>query len=249
MIMRDVAFLAGAVVRSQAYVQAMVKAGLYPAMCILYGGEREDFLRVRQKEDGEEPFFDTSESLLSTVEENRIPYVIIADKDVNSSVMAEYLREIPQRYIIYSGYGGSILKGHLFHIGKQFLHVHAGILPRFRGSTTAYYSLLQEGVIGATAILLSEKIDEGDMIVEVKHEVPGNRVDIDYVYEPWIRSQALIDALKQYMAERSLSGKCQGTDGAEIYYIIHPVLKHLAMLKAEKRQEAGDEAGHIFPAR
>lgn len=248
MIMKDVAFLAGAVPRSQAYLQAMVKAGMHPGKCILYGEKNEDFSRVRPSEESESSFYDTSESLVKTLDDNCIPYDIILDRDINSPEMKQYLQKTPQNYMIYSGYGGCILKPHLFGIGKYFLHVHAGLLPHYRGSTTAYYSLLLEGCIGASAIFLSENIDEGDMITVRKFRIPKNPVNIDYVYEPWVRSQVLVDALSQYIDRGCFQRQEQEVKDSEIYYIIHPVLKHIALLKVEKMQEAEVEDSHIFTA-
>ena len=138
--------------------------------------------------------------------------------------------------MIYSGYGGYILKPHLFQLGRKYIHVHAGILPEYRGSTTVYYSYLQDRMFGATAIFLSEGIDEGEIIVCDTFAVPKEAVDIDYIYEPYMRSRVLIKAIKKYLSDGAFISGRQNADGAETYFIIHPVLKHIAMLGIEKEQ-------------
>lgn len=46
--------------------------------------------------------------------------------------------------------------------------------------------------------------------------------------------------INKYLEDNRLEGKNQEGEGAETYFIIHPVLKHLAMLGIEKIQE-GDK--------
>ncbi len=178
---------------------------------------------------------DLAESLTETLARMAMPYVLVRDKDINSPAMAETISKIKQKYIIYSGYGGAILRQHLFRLGKEYLHVHAGLLPKYRGSTTAYYSILRESAIGATAIFLSEGIDQGDILYQEAFPLPDFPVDIDYVYEPWTRARVLARTLRHYV-ENGLTFTAieQPVEDAETYFIIHPVLKHLAMQKVER---------------
>lgn len=231
MLVDNVALLFGATARSQAYLQAMAKAGLMPECCILFASSKEDFYGQHGERDA---YTDRSERLVDTLERCKIPFRILEERDINSEAAAEAISSLSQKYIVYSGYGGVILKPHLFHLGKRYIHVHAGILPKYRGSTTAYYSMLQEGCIGATAIFLNEEIDQGDVLFRETYPVPEGETDFDYAYEPWVRGQVLVKTLEKYVKEGKFQAIPQGNSGAETYYIIHPVLKHLAMLKARK---------------
>ena len=103
----------------------------------------------------------------------------------------------------------------------------------YRGSTTAYYSYLNEQKFGATAIILSEGIDEGKIIFQKEFGMPSSKVDIDYIFEPWMRSEVLIDALRVLNSDNCIFRE-QDKENAETYFIIHPVLKHIALLKMEK---------------
>ena len=44
------------------------------------------------------------------------------------------------------------------------MHVHSGKLPEYRGSTTLYYSLLEKNKVAASAIMINEGIDTGDIV-------------------------------------------------------------------------------------
>ena len=157
-------------------------------------------------------------------------YRVVTNKDINSDEMALAIQSLEQKYLIYSGYGGAILKKHLFQYNKRFVHVHAGILPQYRGSTTAYYSLLQEGYIGATAIFLNEGIDEGEIIATGRYPVPPNNVDVDLLYEPYLRSLVLEKVMSDFICKGELKSAAQTSENAQTYFIIHPVLKHLALM-------------------
>lgn len=242
MILKDMAFLASDTTRTKAYIQCMVNEDKKPAICIVFT-ENIDKMKIEAKEyqqkqqyEKEEKviYFNRNIPLLYTLDDAQIPYITIETKDINSIEMEECILQLQQRYIIYSGYGGYILKKHLFETGKQFIHIHAGILPQYRGSTTVYYSLLQEGAIGATAIFLSEGIDEGNIITKDTFPMPEENVDFDYIYDPYIRARVLLKVINLYLENGALDCEMQKTSFSETYYIIHPVLKHLAILKAER---------------
>lgn len=231
-VLSEIACVLADTARSQAYLQALVRSGLKPAECLILADSRQDMREPAGASSGERQYFNINEPLLETLEQNQIKYEFLGTRDINADAVEKALRGIPQRYLIYSGYGGYILRPHLFRLGKKWIHVHAGTLPDYRGSTTAYYSMLDHGRIGATAIFLNEKIDEGHIIAEREFLPPADRELIDYIYEPYVRSCVLVDALRMYQKSGEFYEKEQEppADRAEIYYIIHPVLKHIAIL-------------------
>lgn len=239
MILEEFALLASDTARTKAYLQAMICEEKVPGLCVVYSDDiskmQREAMDYRQETAGSK-YFDRNIPILFSLNKAGVSYILVENKDINSDQLKAVIQGLEQKYIIYSGYGGYILKPHLFQLGKKWIHVHAGILPRYRGSTTAYYSFLQERVMGATAIFLNEGIDEGEIITQKVFDVPEESVNIDYIYEPYIRSQVLIKAINQYLEKGMFLSEKQMQDGAETYFIIHPVLKHLALLGIEKMQ-------------
>lgn len=238
-IFNDFALLASDTARTKAYIQMMVKEGLLPSKCVVY---TDDFERMEYEANvfnGRIPskYFDVNEPLLWTIRNAGLDYTVVMNKDINSKDMKDKLEAIPQKFLIYSGYGGCILREHLFHMKKKFLHVHAGILPQYRGSTTAYYSMLQENYIGATAIFLNEGIDEGEIVASERFTIVPADVNIDVVYEPYLRSQVLKKVMVAYKEKGTVYSTEQKREEAQTYYIIHPVLKHIALIRNEKRND------------
>lgn len=237
--LKNVAMLASDTARTKAYLYEMIREGIVPSHVIVYSDDVGKMVSDADRYENDygytEKYCDLRIPVLSYLVKEKIPYILVDNKDINSSVLQNEIKKCNQPYIIYSGYGGFILKPELFQLGKRFIHVHAGVLPAYRGSTTAYYSILQDRQLGASAIFLNEKIDEGEIIFSRVFPLPDAGVDIDYSYEPWIRSQVLVSALK--LLERSggdVHSRPQGSlEEAEIYYIIHPVLKHIAILSLE----------------
>lgn len=242
MILKEFALIASDSARTKAYLQAMIQANKLPAVCIIYSDDCES-MKERAKEyrecSGQDKYFDIDKPIIYSLEQTNIPYIFVENKDINSEQMKETIQGVEAKYLIYSGYGGYILKPHLFQLNKKYIHVHAGILPQYRGSTTVYYSYLQEKVIGATAIFLNEKIDEGEIIVQDTFQLPSEKVDIDYIYEPYVRSRVLLKAIDQYLEQGILPARQQRQEGEETYFIIHPLLKHIALLGIEKLQRKG----------
>lgn len=242
MILGDFAMIAANTARSKAYIQAMIQGEKLPAVCIIYSencGEMKEKARIYKEKRVSARYFDVNYPIILSLEKAGIPYILVEERNINSEQMVEAISTRGEKYFIYSGYGGEILKKPLFQLEKKYIHIHAGMLPAYRGSTTFYYSYLQEKQVGATAIFLNEKIDCGKIITQRTFGLPKEIVNIDYIYEPYIRSQVLMDVLNQYIDQGELVADGQENEKAEDYFIIHPVLKHLALLEMGFSEKAG----------
>lgn len=241
MKLEGVLFIAARTARSQAYAQCMAAHGLEPEQVLIYGGKNSG--RPGQStdisfENREQTVFvpDLSVPLEDSCEARQWAVTTLACESVNAPEMAQTLRNIAPKLVVYSGYGGEIVSSGLLGLNVPFLHIHGGWLPDYRGSTTIYYSILQEQNCSASAILLSNDIDTGPVIARENYPVPPAGVDVDYVYDSAIRADLLVKVLGEYAQQggwQTLSP--QSTEAGRDYYVIHPVLKHLAMLAIGNR--------------
>jgi len=155
----------------------------------------------------------------------------INDKAVGNS-LSQFCCELDNvGLLIYSGYGGEIIQQEVLTRHPPFLHIHSGWLPQYRGSTTIYYSLLQEGRCGVSAILLSRKIDQGIIVGRRWYAPPTQQEDTDYIYDSTIRADLLVSVVRKWCETgRFPDSIVQYEDSGTDYYVIHPVLKHIALL-------------------
>ena len=106
-----------------------------------------------------------------------------------------------------------------------------GLLPKFRGSTTIYYSLLSKSKIGCSVIFLEEGIDKGPILYKKDYHIKEKDIDFDYVLDPLIRTKTLIE----FFQKKKINPVKQNRDEQQItFYIIHPVLKHLSIYNYNK---------------
>lgn len=202
--------------RSQIYLNSLIENGYIPSSIIFLGKEKDYNLKFNKLRD------------LS------VNYNFSDVDSINTPEFKELFTEIKQPYIIYSGKAGEIVDADLL-AQKKFVHIHAGLLPNFKGSTTCYYSLLDDLTISATAIFLNEHIDSGDVICSLtlnKESILAlNSTDVDNTIEPYIRSQVLIKVIELYQNKGLLKAKEQISKNNKSYeyYRIHPVLKHIAL--------------------
>jgi len=129
--------------------------------------------------------------------------------------------------IIFSGYGGIILPKQFFQCKKVFLHAHGGILPEYKGSTTNYYSLLSENVIGASTIIMTEDLDTGPILNVVSVKNPTKRDELDHSLDAQLRAESLVKTI----SDGKISGENQPLNENSHYFVIHPVLKHISILQ------------------
>lgn len=240
MRLRDVVFLAARTARSCAYAQALHEAGLIPEQVLIYGRENSG----RPGQGGAEVLADSLDGLfvpdLSVALEatcERAGWSVRNEpvESINAPQIVGRLRELAPRLVIFSGYGGEIVSPDVLD-QAPFLHVHSGWLPEYRGSTTIYYSILQEGHCSASALVLSADIDTGPVVARRNYPLPPSGVDVDYLYDSAIRADLMVRVLSEYASRGEvLNPLAQDEADGRDYYVIHPVLKHLAMLAIGNR--------------
>ena len=159
--------------RSKAYLQNLISNGFIPKKIIVLDvknielpehtendkiiskNTEQKFIRGSEDLD---IYFDEKKHILSTIHSNNIEHVILNTLDINSQKAIDEVAKITTEYIVYSGPGGTILRHDVLSQGKKFIHVHPGWLPKYRGSTTIYYSMLVNSEVGASVILLEENL-------------------------------------------------------------------------------------------
>ena len=203
----------------------MIAAGILPGTVLYQPGEEwrwdgPEVIDVDVKGDGNPVKFLPNETARTTLARaDVISYELTTapiDDDANLALFAELSAEV----LIFSGYRTGILRKAAFDIGKRFLHVHGGYVPDYRGSTTFYYSILSDGLMG------------GPVLARRKYPVPLG-IDIDYVLDPLVRADTLVNVL----THRSQTGEWPESEhlsagSGETFHKIHPVLKHLALRRS-----------------
>ena len=124
------------------------------------------------------------------------------------------------------------MKEGLLGLGIPFLHMHSGWLPEYGGSTTLYYSWLTERRCAVTAFFMDLKIDNGPIIQRRRYPTPPPGIDVDHLYDGAIRADMLVRVLSGVFRDGRFS-TVSGNGKTRTYYVIHPVLKHLALLSLE----------------
>jgi methionyl-tRNA formyltransferase len=79
---------------------------------------------------------------------------------------------------------------------------------------------------------MDEKLDTGDIIYQKKFLKP-NHIYIDEIFDPFIRSETMIDVIQKNLIKKSKFLKQNMLQG-ETYFIIHPVLKHISIMNCVK---------------
>lgn len=232
----NISFLAAQTSRSLAYAQALEDAGIKIKHTLIYSDGSDGKLGQPARElRNDHRYF--GDILLPRFDRNlqdiacRISEHVdeVKTSNVNDIEVVDVLNLIDTQAIIYSGYGKQIVKDSLLQLYKPIIHMHAGSLPRFRGSTTIYYEMLLTGKCGVTGIFLDNGIDTGKVIFHRLYPKPAHWIDIDHVYDPAIRADGLVRFLKSYY-DKNFTVEEQENSNSTEYYVIHPLLKHIAIL-------------------
>jgi len=217
--------------RSKAYLQKILRHNISIDEIIFMNDERNEEKYSSEKiNQAKNNGFDISESVESTLKNNKLKFKELPFVDINNKHLISYLKEKDLDYTIFSG--GGILKKEILGINTKFLHFHPGIVPEYKGSTCFYYSILDKNECGVSVIIMAEGLDTGDVVHQKTFHIPKHNF-IDEVYDPHIRSETMIELFKNNILERNEFKKQNPVEG-NTYYIIHPVLKHIAVLSCQK---------------
>ncbi|MFI3202379.1 MAG: formyltransferase family protein [Eubacteriales bacterium] len=231
--------------RGKAYLQNLIANGLLPEKVLFLTNEntvmKEESNRLTLDQNTNQKLLRSIEGVQSVVNEkehvektlknHNIPYKLINTLQVNSEEVVQSVKNLPTKHVIYAGPGGTILKHDILNVGKQFIHVHPGDIPIYKGSTTVYYEMLLEKRLTCSIFYMNEAIDSGDMLYKKHYPIPKGYVDFDQVVDPLLRAETLVEWIKN-CENKSENGLRGTTEKEQNFYIIHPVLKHLAILQA-----------------
>ena len=170
--------------------------------------------------------------LLNTCEYLTKDITIQYSETINTGQTTSWSSSRNANYAIYSGYPGQIVKPEMIDNLPPLIHMHAGLLPNFRGSTTTFYSSILNGNSGVTSMILSEKIDTGPIITSGVYPEPTLCIEYDHLHDSIIRSDLLIRTLSLLNSNCKFDKLRYQTKKAKDYYVIHPVLKHIALMCA-----------------
>lgn len=240
-VLSNVTLLAADTARSRAYAQILARHEMQPGAVVLFGGAngapgQGQPAGVDSLDDLFVPDF--SEPVEATCTRLGWDLHRVTAQSVNSPEVKAQLESLRPKVVIYSGFGGQIVKKEILHCSGPFLHMHPGWLPEFRGSTTVYYSWMLNNGTGVSAIFLEEKIDTGPIVDRRRYPAPPAGVDVDYLYDTVIRADLLARVMKKYVEHDGILPTEQQPPAGRNYYVIHPLLKHLALLRPEHQTPA-----------
>lgn len=234
-MLERVAMLAARTSRSQAYLQTLATHNLLPRRVFLLG---EASRASESPPTGTGPrawngvlLPDLSESIEVTCERTGVEVIVSPVVDANASETRQLLAHADADILVYSGVPGQIVSAETLACGPVFLHLHSGWLPDYRGSTTVFYALLDGTEPAVSALLLDPRIDTGPLLARRRYPRPEAGMDVDRLYDSAIRADLLTRVLEVYAQSGRLPDPEAQTQGeGRTYYVIHPVLKHMALL-------------------
>tara|TARA_B100001989_G_scaffold233262_1_gene193036 strand:- start:3 stop:674 length:672 start_codon:yes stop_codon:yes gene_type:complete len=197
--------------RSLIYLKYLSKNKLKPKNIIYLNNKNKKFSKILRKE----KFFFP-----------KVKVINIFGTTINSKKF-NFLKNIKSDFIVFSGYSSDIVKKDILSL-KKLIHCHPGKLPKYKGSTTIYYSILNENKIFCSSIVLNQNIDEGNILLTKEFSIPKNIYSIDKSYDDEIRAKTLVETLKKI---NYLKSKKQKKNKYSHYYVIHPILRIITFNK------------------
>ncbi len=147
---------------------------------------------------------------------------IFCTNNINSVILVKSILGSKSNFILFSGYDAEIIKNKSL-LKKKILHCHPGLIPKYKGSTVTYYSLIQDNYIYVSLINISKEIDGGKVFFTKKFKPPKKKHDLENKYDNYIRANTFISFLK---TQKPVIKK-QKNKYENYYYIAHPIIRNI----------------------
>ncbi len=150
--------------------------------------------------------------------------------NLNASASEIIIRKLDPDFLLLLGSG--IIKKNILKIPlKKTVHCHHGYLPKYRGVSTAEWSLFYENEVYLTTHFVDAGIDTGEIILRRKVRIDtGDSIEI---VRKKCREQSvelLLDTFKLLINENIRIEKQIPSDGKQ-FYEMHPFFKQIVELK------------------
>lgn len=230
----DIAIVLSDNPRAKAYLKSMACIGALPSKALILKNNKV----AKKIQAVKTSLFDNESSVVEILKGYSIDFISCDSSTINDDKVIAELKNFKQSFVIFAGNPGNILSSKCFSINKKFIHIHPGKLPEQRGSTVFYYSILDDNSVSMSAIFMDPKIDAGEIIDQITFNLSeegfdlADKTNFDNVVEPYMRSILLKNIIKKYIDDGFFNSTPQDAHSGDFdYYIIHPLLRHLAILK------------------
>ena len=124
---------------------------------------------------------------------------VIQPENVNDDVVIKKLEEIGPDIIVVVAYGQMISSRILKLPRYKCINVHASLLPKYRGAAPINWAIINgEEEAGITTIILQEKMDAGEMVLQNSTKINHDETTGDLVKRLSILgAETLMDSLDQ----------------------------------------------------
>jgi hypothetical protein len=147
------------------------------------------------------------------------------------------LEEQENKLFLYTC-GGLVRKCLIEITNAQFIHIHPGLVPAFKGSDCFWWSLLLNGKAGASCFYMNAGIDTGDLILAKEYGLPkmflADKFSNEVIYkgalmavDPHVRARLLLDVIVKYEDQIGhVSALAQSPLAGDYYFHMHAKLKN-----------------------
>ena len=128
--------------RSYEYLKLLIQNKKKPISCIHLDVKNKKIFRSK---------------ILYLINKEKINYKRFKNDNIDQKKIINFLLKLKEKIFVYSGYTSKIIKNKHILNKKILLHSHTGKLPEFKGSTTIYYSLIQNKKIYCSTFIMNNE--------------------------------------------------------------------------------------------
>lgn len=154
-------------------------------------------------------------------------FTIIYNNNINCKAIEKKILNSPEKHFLFSGYPAQIIQNKKLLKKKIIFHSHSGKLPYYKGSTTIFYSILNENSICCSTFRMNDQLDNGNIYLVKKYNFNKKIFKKFNEFDNLIRIKNFCTVLKRNFSINNSSVKKNKYNN---YYIAHPIIRCLSKL-------------------
>lgn len=210
-----VIFLMADSVRSKYYLNEFKKENFF-FKHIIFLGKRKSFLKYKSKIN--------KQTIFEHLNVNSI----------NSKIAYKKINAAKNNLIFYSGFPGEKISKKILKTKNIFLHAHTGNLPKYKGSTTFYYSMIKDSHFYVSLMIINENIDQGIILFKKKFVNFKNENKKLSIFEIKARAKTFLDFIRNFK-QKNIKFMKNNNHLITYYFIAHPIIRFFGQKKYEKQ--------------
>ena len=143
----------------------------------------------------------------------------IASMKLDAEDLLKQLESTEIDLIVVADFGFMVPKTIVEVFRNKIMNIHFSLLPKYRGASPVQAAIIQgEKETGVTFLLMTEELDSGDILTQIKHPLTGNETSGELYQTLFLKAKTMLPETVDEFIKGTITPRKQDKKNAFFYY-------------------------------